>query len=185
MQNSINKENAQYSTGPKTPEGKQISSMNALTHGLTSQQVVMPAEDPKAYQRHLKSFTDEYRPKGPTEANLVQAIADACWRLNRIVALEAGAQDFKSLATLGMLGQRLARQFEKAAAQLREFQKIRRAQEKLDLTAVVNIMEMKGPTYDPSKDGFVFSATQLAEAKRARHRENLTREADLYYWSHR
>jgi hypothetical protein len=84
----INRANAQHSTGPKTEAGKQRSSLNALRHGLTSQIVVMPTEELEAYQLHLKSFTEEYDPKGATESNLVQALADASWRLNRVVALE-------------------------------------------------------------------------------------------------
>jgi hypothetical protein len=63
--------------------------LNALRHGLTGQLVVMPTEDLQAYQRHLTSFTDEYRPKGATESHLVPALADTSWRLNRVAALEA------------------------------------------------------------------------------------------------
>src|SRR5580692_12133715 len=85
----INLENAQHSTGPKTKAGKQRSSLNALRHGLTGQIVVMPSEDLAAYQRHLAAFADEYHPNGATEAQLVQALADASWRLNRVAALEA------------------------------------------------------------------------------------------------
>src|SRR5580658_7694430 len=92
----INRANAQHSTGPKTSEGKQRSSLNALRHGLTGQIVVMPNEDLNAYQLHLNSFTDEYTPKGATEANLVQALADTSWRLNRVAALET------NLLTLGI-----------------------------------------------------------------------------------
>src|SRR5579862_9141343 len=84
----INQANAQHSTGPKTPAGKKISSLNALRHGLTGQMIVMPTEDLDAYQSHLKSFTDEYSPKGATESHLVQALADTSWRLNRVAALE-------------------------------------------------------------------------------------------------
>jgi hypothetical protein len=84
----INQANAQHSTGPKSVEGKRKSSLNALRHGLTGQIVVMPTEDLEAYQRHLESFTDEYDPKGATEAHLVQALADTSWRLNRVAALE-------------------------------------------------------------------------------------------------
>src|SRR5580698_3776138 len=83
-----NRANAQHSTGPKTEAGKQRSSLNALRHGLTGQIVVMPTEDLAAYQSHLKSFEDEYAPEGATEANLVQALADTSWRLNRVAALE-------------------------------------------------------------------------------------------------
>ncbi len=42
----INIANAQHSTGPKTPEGKKKSSLNALRHGLTGQIVVMPDRRP-------------------------------------------------------------------------------------------------------------------------------------------
>jgi hypothetical protein len=94
----INKANAQHSTGPKTADGKARSSLNALRHGLTGQLVVMPTEDLEAYQSHLNSFTDEYHPKGATEAHLVQALADASWRLNRVAALET---NLLSLAAVG------------------------------------------------------------------------------------
>src|SRR5580692_7986910 len=84
----INQANAQHSTGPTTEEGKKISSQNALRHGLTAQTVVLPTEDLTAYQAHLKSFQDEYSPKGSTESQLVQALADTSWRLNRVAVLE-------------------------------------------------------------------------------------------------
>jgi hypothetical protein len=168
----INRANSLHSTGPKTQAGKQRSSLNALRHGLTGQIVVMPTEDLQAYQLHLKSFADEYHPKGPTEANLVQALADASWRLNRVAALEtnlltlgvaSGANPFsdspsqvqdamsivaalesqsKALANLSMHSQRLSRQFERTVTQLRELQKTRRAQETHDLDNFLDIMEM-------------------------------------------
>ncbi len=56
----------------------------------------MPTEDLDAYQSHLKSFADEYQPIGATEQHLVQALADAAWRLNRVASLET------NLLTLGM-----------------------------------------------------------------------------------
>jgi hypothetical protein len=168
----INRANAQHSTGPKSAEGKQKSSLNALRHGLTGQIVVMPTEDLAAYQLHLKSFTEEYTPEGATEANLVQALADTSWRLNRVAALEtnlltlgianatspitdapAQVQDAfsivaalesqsKALSNLSLHSQRLSRQFERTVAQLRELQKIRRTQEKSDLYDLLNILEM-------------------------------------------
>jgi hypothetical protein len=126
----INRANAQHSTGPKTPEGKKLASLNAVRHGLTGQMVVMPTEDPAAYQSHLKSFIVEYDPKGATESNLVQALADASWRLNRAAAIGAYA---KALSNLSMHTQRLSRQFERTVAQLRDLQKSRRAAERKEL----------------------------------------------------
>jgi hypothetical protein len=143
---AVNKRNAQHSTGPKTEVGKQRSSLNALRHGLTGQLVVMPSEDLQAYQRHLESYTAEYRPQGRTEADLVQALADTSWRLNRVAALETNIltlamthetdpaqaalalaasleSQTKALANLSMHTQRLSRQFEKTLLLLRDLQK--------------------------------------------------------------
>jgi hypothetical protein len=89
----INRMNAHHSTGPRTEAGKQQSSLNAVSHGLTAQNPVLPTEDPDKYQQHLKSFTDEYHPSGATESQLVQALADSSWRLHRILALETNIHD--------------------------------------------------------------------------------------------
>ena len=183
----INRANAQHSTGPKTPEGKKQSSLNALRHGLTGQIVVMPTEDLHAYQLHLESFTDEYHPEGATESNLVQALADTSWRLNRVAALETNllTQDqdplsiVAALAKLSLHSQRLSRQFERTVTQLRALQQARRLKEKIDLNNLIAIIKMyksKGETYDPSADGFVFSESQIAAAILARTRERLAEE---------
>ena len=154
----INRRNSQYSTGPKTTEGKQRSALNALRHGLTSHVVVMSGEDHDAYDAHLRAFTSEYQPKGATETQLVQALADAAWRLNRVSALEHNLLMFgvvhedlwlhettyqmrealgvantldrhaKALATLSLHGQRLSRQFERTLALLQRLQNDRRTQ---------------------------------------------------------
>jgi hypothetical protein len=168
----INRANSQHSTGPKTPDGKKQSSLNALRHGLTGQIVVMPNEDLEAYQSHLNSFTDEYIPKGATEANLVQSLADTSWRLNRVAAMETNLltlgiaaelspaidapqqiQDAmsivaalesqsKALSNLSMHSQRLSRQFERTVTQLRDLQKIRQEKEQSELKALVDIVKM-------------------------------------------
>jgi hypothetical protein len=187
----INRANSQQSTGPKTAEGKNRSSLNSLRHGLTGQRVVMPDEDLDAYQHHLKSFTDEYQPEGPTESHLVQLLTDTSWRLNRIVALETSilteGGDFekqsKSLATLSLYTQRLSRQFEKTQAHLRELQTIRQSRQETELDDLLDIMEMyesKGELYTPSEDGFVFSQSQIDAAILARNRKNLALEAFEY-----
>jgi len=188
----INRANSQHSTGPRTVIGKENARYNALRHGLTSQMVVMPTEDLEVYQRQLKSFVDEYNPQGATEASLVQALADTAWRLNRIVSIEASLLNLaainqldvqpativaglesqaKSLASLSLHSQRLSRQFERTVAQLHDLQQTRRTQEKQDLNAVLDTMEMyqsKGETYRPSDDGFVFSEQQINQAARTR-----------------
>jgi hypothetical protein len=43
-----NRQNALKSTGPKTPEGKAAVRLNAVKHGLLSEQVLLPGEDEDA-----------------------------------------------------------------------------------------------------------------------------------------
>jgi len=43
-----NRRNALKSTGPKTPEGKDAVRLNALKHGLLSQEILLPGEDEEA-----------------------------------------------------------------------------------------------------------------------------------------
>ena len=84
----INRNNSRHSTGPRTPEVRHRSCLSAFRHGLTGQVVLMSAEDLEAYQHHIQRFVDEYQPQGATEAQLVQALGDAAWRINRVAVLE-------------------------------------------------------------------------------------------------
>jgi len=85
-----NRENAQHSTGPRTEDGKAKSSMNAVKTGLTGRSVLLPTDDALIYQHHLDRNFAEFAPGTDKEKALVQTIADAEWRLLRIVPLEAG-----------------------------------------------------------------------------------------------
>ena len=40
-----NRRNALKSTGPRTPEGKTAVRLNALRHGLRSEEILLPGED--------------------------------------------------------------------------------------------------------------------------------------------
>jgi hypothetical protein len=178
-----NRANAMLSTGPRTAAGKQRSSQNALTHGLTSRSPVSATEDPAAYQLHCHQFFDEYRPATPTESQLIQELADTAWRLNRIPALEAALLDraanppseqaridfdivdaHRALATLGLHSHRLSRQFQKALDQLREIQSERCSEEERQLKQAAALLELhkhRRLPYDPSEYGFVFSKDQV------------------------
>ncbi len=180
---AINRANSRHSTGPRTPAGKQRSSINALRHGLTAASAVLPSEDQAAYDSHRRGFFDEYQPATPTETQLVQEIADTAWRINRIPFLEAELLDraanspseqaridfdivdaHRNLATLGLHYTRLSRQFQKAVDQLREIQSERHREQERNLKHAAAILELhkhKGIPYDPAQDGFVFSKDQV------------------------
>jgi hypothetical protein len=180
---AINRANAQHSTGPRTEAGKQRSALNALTHGLTCRTAVLPSEDPAAYEQHRRQFIEEYRPATPTETAFVDELADTSWRLKRIPLLEADllsrAQSsapspeppsfdivdaHRALATLGLHGQRLSRQFHKTLEHLQAIQLERREREHRDLrdaAAIVQLHKQKEIPYDPAQDGFVFSKAEI------------------------
>ena len=84
-----NRRNAKRSTGPKTPHGKAISALNALRHGLTAEQHVLPDEDREAFAASTAAFRAELEPVGPLEASLVDRISGLVWRLRRAGRVEA------------------------------------------------------------------------------------------------
>ena len=67
-QNVANRRNTQLSTGPKTAEGKAKSSINALKHGLTAVQILIPSENADDFDAHAAAFRDQYLP--PITTNL-------------------------------------------------------------------------------------------------------------------
>jgi hypothetical protein len=85
---AANRQNAQLSTGPRTEEGKAAVAGNHTTHGLAGRHVVLPGEDPDEYDRLLAELLDEHKPAGPTERFLVQQMAQAQWKLDRIARME-------------------------------------------------------------------------------------------------
>ena len=89
-----NQRNAQKSTGPKTDQGKQRCSQNALKHGLRSQHPVIPGEDPAEYQQRLDELRADLRPLNALEDSIVEQIADTSWRLKRLTRIEAAVESY-------------------------------------------------------------------------------------------
>jgi hypothetical protein len=83
-----NRINAQNSTGPKTPEGKRRSSLNARRHSLTGKVHIATPDEAAVYDAHCRSYHEALAPVGPIESDLVQEIAEDRWRLKRARSLE-------------------------------------------------------------------------------------------------
>jgi hypothetical protein len=84
----INAQNAQKSTGPRTPEGRARSRTNALKHGLTAQTLALPSEDPEVVAQHVDLWVDTYQPRAPAELVLVEEAAKAALTLRRCTVRE-------------------------------------------------------------------------------------------------
>lgn len=87
-QTDANRLNAQKSTGPVTPEGKERSRCNAFRHGLTSQVTVMTDPDREAQENFIKAYVADLAPEGFQQTQFAQSIAHDQWRMNRIRAIE-------------------------------------------------------------------------------------------------
>src|ERR1039457_1053754 len=87
-QQEANRENAQHSSGPKTPEGKAAVRLNALTYGLRARQLLLPNEDPEEYKQLWADLEAEWQPQTPTERMRLEQMATSQWLLARLAKKE-------------------------------------------------------------------------------------------------
>lgn len=83
-----NRRNARKSTGPQSADGKARVKRNALRHGLTAEQTVLPHEDPKNYDALRAGMIQAHAPENTAEQTLVEELANAYWRLLRLHRVE-------------------------------------------------------------------------------------------------
>ena len=185
-----NRRNAERSTGAKSAAGKARSSMNNLRHGLTGQINILPTEDREAHDRFCTELIDSLQPETPMEHQLALSVAEDNWRLNRARAIEnnmfalghdhqhreaqlalADAKTFQTQAAtfnlLSIYEQRINRNLQRNMKLLRDLQTERKAHhdqalEEAKLLAQLNLMN--GLPYQPDKNGFVFSPTEINRA---------------------
>jgi hypothetical protein len=88
--------NGAKSRGPKTPEGKARSSMNALKHGRHAKLAcVLRGENKEAFQSLLHSLVRRFQPVDEAELSLIRILASIDWRLARIIAAESRILDME------------------------------------------------------------------------------------------
>lgn len=87
---TVNRRNALKSTGPTTPEGRAVSRMNALRHGLTAKSVLLPDERAEDFVAFAEDLHADLDPVGALEEVLAERIVAAAWRLRRVLRVEAG-----------------------------------------------------------------------------------------------
>ena len=134
-QHQANRENAQHSTGPVSPEGKAAVRLNALTFGLRARDVVLIHEDQAAYRQLWDVLESEWQPQAPTERILLERMAVAHWVLMRTDRIEErvftdtdpGARQFALLDRVSAQRARLERSFSTAMRELKQLQNERRA----------------------------------------------------------
>jgi hypothetical protein len=93
---AANRRNALKSTGPRTAEGKQRSSLNASGRGLCAESFreAMRSlnEDPLEFEQLHRDLIDSCQPANALEAKLVEDLATLWWKKGRAERAQAGVQ---------------------------------------------------------------------------------------------
>ena len=88
-----NRRNARKSTGPRTREGKNAISQNALKHGLRGSQTVIGSESQTDFDLYRDRMLTELAPAGSMESMLAERIVSLSWRLRRAGRIQAQTID--------------------------------------------------------------------------------------------
>ena len=191
---AANQSNAQLSTGPTAPEGKERTRLNAFRHGLTGQTVLIEAEEKEIYLNFTRQFFEALKPEGTLERQFAQSASDAQWRINRIKTMEdamiAKGNNFedsaKAFATLSLYESRLRRGQEKSLTQLKALQKERETKHKAameDAMMLKQFDEMEGRIWNPQSDGFVFSPAEVHSEIRRLKRLEAAKTAQTWHFN--
>jgi len=92
---AANRLNAQKSTGPKTPEGKERSRANAVKHGLTGVGIALPTEDAVQVELRFRAVQEEMAPTTVLGSFLAHQMALMTVRSQRAARQEAAVLSTK------------------------------------------------------------------------------------------
>lgn len=84
-----NRKNCQRSTGPKTVQGKNAVSQNAIKHGILSTRVTMDEDEKEKFLEFATRLNTELRPIDAIQDFLVDRIISCAWRLQRLIHIES------------------------------------------------------------------------------------------------
>ena len=134
-QHQANRQNAQHSTGPKTPVGKDAIRFNALTLGLRTRSTILPDENASDYSQLWDELEADWQPQTRTERCHLETMATSQWLLARIAQSEKriylfiafGEKQFVMLAYVAKRRAQLERSFRTAIEDMKQSQKARQS----------------------------------------------------------
>lgn len=85
--------NGAKSQGPKTPEGKAISSQNARKHSLTAARIVLTDEDWEDFVRSRDGYLCRFQPIDQVELDCVEDMVVCRWMQKRFWTLHSASID--------------------------------------------------------------------------------------------
>jgi hypothetical protein len=128
-----NRQNAQHSTGPKTPEGKAAIRFNALTYGLRTRATILERENAADYSQLWDELDADWQPQNRTERCYLETMVTSQWLLARTAEserriyefIEFGEKQFVMLGYVAKQRAQLERSFRTAIEDLKQSQKER------------------------------------------------------------
>src|ERR1700748_3132020 len=87
--------NGMLAKGKKSEEARQRCARNSVKHGLFAKTLVLANEDRGAFESTRKSYYETWKPENEFEADLVNDMIAARWRLNRIMMVEKETIDLR------------------------------------------------------------------------------------------
>src|SRR3954470_19689579 len=89
---AANRANSQRSTGPRSDQGKAVSRLNGVTHGMTCHlPVVLPGEDPEEFLGEVDRWAQQLGAETEAERAQVETAVSTRWRMRRARGAEASA----------------------------------------------------------------------------------------------
>ena len=136
-QHQANRNNAQHSSGPKTPAGKEAIRFNALTYGLRTRASILPDENAADYSQLWDELEADWQPQTRTERCYLETMVTSQWLLKRVAESEQkiylfiafGEQQYKMLAYVTKQRAQLERSFRTAIADMKQSQRERQARQ--------------------------------------------------------
>jgi len=95
QRSNIARQNGAKAAGAKSPQGIQISSLNALRHGLLSKVLVLSTESQEKFDQLLNMYMEKFQPQDGVETNLVYEMVAAKWRQQRVWMTESTALELE------------------------------------------------------------------------------------------
>jgi len=134
-QQEANRKNAQQSTGPTSPAGKEAVRFNALTWGLRARNLMLNRENTADYQQLWDGLAAEWQPQSDCERHYLEQMSTSQWLLARNATSEtdiyqAGlplGRELDLLDRVSVQRTRLERSFTTALHELKQLQKERQA----------------------------------------------------------
>jgi hypothetical protein len=87
---AASRENGAKSAGPKTQEGRDRASQNALKLGIFSQRRLLEGESEEDFRELREALCLDLAPVGALETHYVDQIAGVMWRKRRLERAEIG-----------------------------------------------------------------------------------------------